>query len=213
MAGAPAITLPVVSVTGLPGQVVIVPVPVTNAGNVELPANQTTIHVGDFVPSLPGGKVIPCDKDVVLKVALAIGATATVEVPVAVDPGFFCDTYTAEVSGLVTVDGVSASANNEAHLVLAGCVDRPLAFSHNPVRYAQYQSVDIATTATEPVTIKIYNMTGLLVRTLVDNETLSSGYITWDLKNDDGELLATGMYIVNANIGGKVYREKLLFVK
>ena len=98
-------------------------------------------------------------------------------------------------------------------LDVSGCADRPIAFSRNPVRYSRERTVDVLTTAVGPVTIKIHTMTGLLVRTLVRDEALNGEPVTWDFKNDDGDLVASGLYIVSANVDGKIYREKLLFVK
>lgn len=51
------------------------------------------------------------------------------------------------------------------------------------------------------VTIKIYDLTGNLVRKLVDNETRTAGdnEERWDGKNDDAEKVATGIYFMLIN--------------
>jgi hypothetical protein len=197
----------------LPGGSACLKIPVTNCGNFTIAAGQTLVEIGDFVPTLPGGKSIPCGQSGRLAQELPIGATDTVTVCVSVAAGIFCGTYCAPLA--IPAGLGAANVVNEICFDVAGCADRPIAFSHNPVHYAQYQSVDIAPNPnlTGPVTIRIYTMMGLLVRTLADNVTLCSSCAAWDFKNDDGDLVASGMYIVSAEIGGTTYREKLLFVK
>jgi len=51
-----------------------------------------------------------------------------------------------------------------------------------------------------PVQIKIYDVTGRLVRTLLDTKTLAQAYveqnaIVWDGRNDNGRLLPPGLYL------------------
>ena len=202
----------VTSVT--PGAVAAVKIAVTNTGNIPIPAGQTTVTLdGDFASALPGGKAIPGKQTGNLPRELAVGATDTLVVNVPVEAGYFCGSYSAPMTLTVTAGGRTKTVPGTATITLSGCQDRPIAFSDNPVRYSRTHTVEIATTATTPVTIKVYNMEGLLVRTLVDGQVLSNGFITWDMKNDDGDLLASGVYIVSAQVNGTVHREKLLFVK
>jgi len=57
------------------------------------------------------------------------------------------------------------------------------------------------------VTVKIYTVSGELIRNLVENTTYSRGFreIIWDMKNDTGERVARGVYIylIRATTGGK----------
>ena len=63
------------------------------------------------------------------------------------------------------------------------------------------------------VTIRIFNESGHLVRTLLDNDIISSsGAIPWNGKNDDDVNLPKGIYIlvvIAFDDEGNVYREKL----
>ena len=199
-----------------PGETVCLKVPVTNCGDIAIPAGRTTMTIGDFVPALPGGKPIPCGscgESLILKQALPIGATDSLPVCVSVAAGCFCGRYCAPLTIAAGAGVRSQEVVDEICFVVNGCADRAIAFSHNPVRYTQCQSVDIATTATGPVTIKIYTIAGLLVRTLVRDEALNGVPATWDFKNDDGDLVASGLYVVSTDVGGTIHREKLLFVK
>lgn len=49
------------------------------------------------------------------------------------------------------------------------------------------------------VILRIYSMQGRIVRTLVNNETLSAGAYTvpWDGRNDDGQTVASGIYLAH----------------
>ena len=64
------------------------------------------------------------------------------------------------------------------------------------------------------VSLKIFDILGKRVRTLVDVEK-SPGYysITWDSRNDDGSDVTSGIYIYELNIKNFCQRKKLIFVK
>jgi|GEM_PF-3334733 len=66
------------------------------------------------------------------------------------------------------------------------------------------------------VTIKIYNIFGELVRTLVNNEMKNgpaSYQELWDGRNEKGDVAANGIYIVYVKIGSYVQTKKILLVK
>jgi len=52
------------------------------------------------------------------------------------------------------------------------------------------------------LTLKIYNVRGRLVRTLVDKAPQVSGEITWDGKDDDGKIVRAGIYILYLKTSG-----------
>ena len=59
----------------------------------------------------------------------------------------------------------------------------------------------------DQVTIKIFSLSGILVRTLEKND--SSPFTTWDLHNSDNLRVASGMYIAivsNPNLGEKILK-------
>jgi uncharacterized protein (TIGR02145 family) len=64
------------------------------------------------------------------------------------------------------------------------------------------------------VTLKIYNSTGQLVRTLV-NEKLNQGYHTleWNATNDNGNNLPSGIYLYRLQAGKFVQTSKMILMK
>jgi uncharacterized protein (TIGR02145 family) len=64
------------------------------------------------------------------------------------------------------------------------------------------------------VTLKIYNSTGQLVRTLV-NENMNKGYHTleWNATNDNGITLASGIYLYRLQAGNFIKTNKMMFMK
>jgi len=65
------------------------------------------------------------------------------------------------------------------------------------------------------VNLRIYNLMGELVKTLVDNENRGSGRYEepWSAENDKGSTVASGIYLVHIEVGGKTATEKICVVK
>ncbi len=60
----------------------------------------------------------------------------------------------------------------------------------------------------------IFNLLGQKVRTLVDaRETAGSHSVTWDGRNDAGELLPSGVYVYRLTFGTLVDSKKMLFIR
>lgn len=74
------------------------------------------------------------------------------------------------------------------------------------IRYAQPQA--------GPVSLRIYNVRGQVVRTLID-ETRPAGAaeLTWDGTTDDGARVASGMYFYRGEVAGERFDQKLVMVK
>lgn len=53
------------------------------------------------------------------------------------------------------------------------------------------------------LTLKIYDVKGRLVRTLLNDQPAVSGNTVWDGKNDDGKIVRTGIYILFVQITGE----------
>jgi hypothetical protein len=62
----------------------------------------------------------------------------------------------------------------------------------------------------EEVTVSIYTLSGTLIRTLTtaDKSSLSSPFLQWNLKNEDGLRAASGLYLAIVDVKG--YGEKIL---
>ena len=64
------------------------------------------------------------------------------------------------------------------------------------------------------VTIKVFNLRGELVKTLVDQDRPSGEYsAVWDGKNDIGNSVASGQYFYQLSVGDFVTSKKLLLLK
>ncbi|MBX2993140.1 MAG: T9SS type A sorting domain-containing protein [Bacteroidetes bacterium] len=66
----------------------------------------------------------------------------------------------------------------------------------------------------EHVTLQVYDVTGALVKTIVD-QTLRSGNAeaTWDGTNDNGSKVASGMYLYRLKAGNFVTTKKMIMMK
>ena len=64
------------------------------------------------------------------------------------------------------------------------------------------------------VTLKIYNLAGELVRTLVDEFQTQGNYtITWYGDNDTGQVIASGVYFYQIKAGDFVSTKKMVVLK
>jgi uncharacterized delta-60 repeat protein len=65
-----------------------------------------------------------------------------------------------------------------------------------------------------PTTLKIYDILGQKVRTLVDESKFTGDYtVQWDGKNDKGEQLASGVYFYQLKAGEYTYSKKMVLLK
>jgi len=62
-------------------------------------------------------------------------------------------------------------------------------------------------------TIRIYSINGELVKTLVEDSAIMEGNIEWDGKNDKGEIVGSGVYLVNLKIGKSSKTVKVVVLK
>lgn len=62
----------------------------------------------------------------------------------------------------------------------------------NPTTHIRYELIDAA-----PVSLKVYDLNGKLVRTLLDGDIQQNGYheVSWDGRRDNGNQVASGVYI------------------
>jgi hypothetical protein len=65
----------------------------------------------------------------------------------------------------------------------------------------------------EGATIRIYSINGELVNTLAEDKTEMVGTIKWDGRNDNGEVVGSGVYLVNLKIGKSSKTVKVVILK
>jgi hypothetical protein len=65
------------------------------------------------------------------------------------------------------------------------------------------------------VTLKIYDITGRLVKTLIENENLSAQYhqVIWDGTNNQQQSISSGAYFLRLNVDGIQKMMKMLYLK
>ena len=85
----------------------------------------------------------------------------------------------------------------------------------NPYRYdSGGDGVTIAVGGSgEGVKVKIYDMFTALVRDLTDDVDEKSGEVVWDIENDDGKVVASGMYLLTIDDGDDVVTERIMVIK
>ena len=83
----------------------------------------------------------------------------------------------------------------------------------NPVTRIQY-TVGSKQTQPVPITLKIYNVLGQLVRTLVDEEKFAGEYqIIWDGKDEEGAELSSGIYFYQLKVEAQKVTRKMILLK
>ena len=63
------------------------------------------------------------------------------------------------------------------------------------------------------LSLKIFNVRGELVRTLVDGQVEASGDVMWDGTNNQGGAAASGVYFYEARLGNEVRISKMALIK
>jgi len=63
------------------------------------------------------------------------------------------------------------------------------------------------------LTLKIYNVRGQLVKTVLDEMVEQEGSVSWDGTNSQGSAVSSGVYFYEARMGNEVKVNKLALVK
>lgn len=63
------------------------------------------------------------------------------------------------------------------------------------------------------LSLKVYDLKGQLVRTLIDERIESSGHVMWDGTDDRGQRVGSGVYFAEARTAGQVKVQKMALVK
>jgi hypothetical protein len=63
------------------------------------------------------------------------------------------------------------------------------------------------------LSLKIFNVRGELVKTLIDEQVEDSGSVIWDGSDDGGAKVSSGVYFYEARTAGQVKVEKMALVK
>ncbi len=86
--------------------------------------------------------------------------------------------------------------------------------SASPNPFTTTANISFNVAGTEPVSVSIYNISGRLVKTIVNNEFLSAGNhsVQWNGVNSRGASVTPGVYFCRLNTGGTVFSTRLVMV-
>jgi len=199
-------------VDGVAGEPVTAVVSVENLGNVDLEAGRITFATADLVGQ--SGSVIPAANiEVVPATALIeINDTVSFDVEILVPEGLLGQDY----SGMLTMF-LDGNYLDEIELGVALDRDGKIVIYPNPYNMSEHEggiTIALGDVATEDLSIKVFDMFGMLVADLLGGEEADRDTdVQWDLTNDDGKTVASGMYIVTIDTGDKVVTRKIMVIK
>lgn len=98
-----------------------------------------------------------------------------------------------------------------------GLVDVPPASAFSvtsfPNPFNPTTRIDYTIKAAGHLSLKVYNLRGQLVRTLIDGEVKTGGYVMWDGTDDGGAAVASGVYFREARMGEDIQIGKMALIK
>jgi hypothetical protein len=149
---------------------------------------------------------------------LAVGELGTATVVVYVPESSEGETVTNSVYGTFAsaLDGLPRTPVTET-IELLVLPEEKFFISHNIFNPEHGESVSIEwkVSARDKVFLGVYNTAGELVRLLERGSTprgFSMGYVDWDGKNDNDDLVASGVYVIYLH-GTRAYYGKVVVIK
>jgi hypothetical protein len=125
--------------------------------------------------------------------------------------------YTPAPSARDNIAITEAYFNDTAVRIEGNPVERMVAFGLGPVApnpFAEGTVVNFTMAAGADVSLKVYNVNGQLVRTLVDGMMPAGQHsVQWDGKDMTGDRVARGVYFCRMRTAGMVAIEKLVLMK
>jgi len=105
----------------------------------------------------------------------------------------------------ITSTGVTAADDVPSQVALGGNYPNPF----NPIT-----TISFSLDRNGPVTLRVYDVRGQLVRTLVDDVRTSGAHsIDWNGRDERGRTAEAGVYLYRLEAGGKVLQDKMTLVK
>ncbi|MCD4690438.1 T9SS type A sorting domain-containing protein, partial [bacterium] len=198
-----------VDVIGIAGEMVDATVTVENTGNVDI-ASGIAFTIEDLVGTT--GSVIPTGNITFDPESAAIsdGETADFVLHITVPEGLLGQSYEGTLT--LWLDGEEMDDLDVTVTLERGDA---IAVYPNPYRMAEHDGgVTIAIgDASGDLKVTVYDMYGSLVAELTESGGARGTDIQWDLKNDDGKTVASGMYIVTIDTGDEVVTRKIMVIK
>jgi hypothetical protein len=94
------------------------------------------------------------------------------------------------------------------------CIGETVQIASSPNPFTTTANISFNVAGTEPVSVSIYNISGRLVKTIVDHEFLSAGnhLAQWNGVDSRGASVTPGVYFCRLNTGGSVFSTRLVMV-
>jgi len=141
------------------------------------------------------GKIIPLGENLLFTVQTETGDLNIKQVEFSNDSGNLVKTTTNKTSSIAVPDKFTLDQNYP-----------------NPFNLETKISFSLTEDAT--VSLKIYNIKGQLVKTLVQERKPAGFYtISWNGTNQKGETVASGVYLYRLNVGEKSFTKKMSLLK
>ena len=84
---------------------------------------------------------------------------------------------------------------------------------NTPNPFSTQTRIDYELTEASKVTLNIYDITGKLIKTIVDSyEPAGAKTVIWDGRNENGKIVEHGIYIYNLRAGNKSQSKRMLFM-
>ncbi len=203
-------------VDGEAGGMVETEVWVMNTGNVDLVAGRVMLVEDDLVGST--GSMIPMESIEVTPAtqAIAEGDSAMFTLNISVPEGLLGQDYVGDFG--ITLDDDLVDDEEMAVTVSIARGDEIVAYP-NPCRDSEgCEGITIAIGETDGTPeVMVYDMFGALVADLTadvsEERDMHMQDVQWDLKNDDGKTVASGMYIVSIDTGSEVLTRKVMVIR
>ncbi|MBD3347753.1 MAG: T9SS type A sorting domain-containing protein [Candidatus Eisenbacteria bacterium] len=188
---------------------------VENTGNVMLADGRVTFAASELAGDLSGAE-IPAANVAITPASAEIPheGTATFAMAIDVPEGLLGQDFEGTVDLYLDgdwVDQLDVTVTLERGEDDYRVYPNPYRVSENEGRGGVYISLP---REVEDVTLKIYDMFGMLVAELTEDSGSRDSHLhQWDLKNDDGKAVASGMYIVTIDTGDEVVTRKIMVIK
>ena len=109
-------------------------------------------------------------------------------------------------------DWYGNTANEEE---TSATVTSAVQISSSPNPFTDLSTISFSVTGTDPVSIAVYNISGRLVKTIVDNENFSTGdhSVQWNGIDSNGEAALPGVYFCRLNTAGSILTNRMVMIR
>ncbi len=199
------------SEVGVAGQLLATGFTVENTGNITLEDGRISFAVSDLVGGVTGS-MIPKDDITITPGSAEIPHEGDVDfyMGIEIPEGLLGQSYEGHVD--MYLDGDWIDQMNVTVTLERGDA---IVIYPNPYRMSENDggiTIALGDVGDNP-TVKVYDMFGVLVADLTVQATGRNTDVQWDLNNDDGKAVASGMYIVTIDTGDEVVTRKIMVIK